>query len=447
MLDDEFELILDPNNNPYADDSSNYGVVADTDAATASQVAEELAPEGSQRSTVGDETTLEIRQVLSAMVTAKNKVKAEKPLIHSIMSHIAINDCANVVLAMGANTIMAEHPMEVAEITANAKALTVTLANIVDNRVEAMKISGQTAHDAGIKMSFDVVGVTCSSYRMQLAKEFIEMNRPDIIKGNISEIKALAGASYAISGVDASEDDLIDVDDRASLDRADEIARNYAYTVGATVLITGSIDIISDGQRTYHVYNGTPNMGRVTGTGCMLNCLCGVYLSCAEPVIAALTACAALGIAGQVAEDKMKIVEKNRNISLWDLSQARPEEQKEEIAAEETLPLNGATAGMDDFGGFDVTAEFGMGLNTQPDDAANFGVINKEAAMEVENKVDDTDAGGEDIGYEKDSKLEYKINSKEVASVGLGSFHMSMIDALSLMTDVELQESALIEKA
>ena len=102
---------------------------------------------------------------------------------------------------------------------------------------------------------------------------------------------------------------------------------------------------------------------------------------------------------------------------------------------------------MDDFGGFDVTAEFGMGLNTQPDDAANFGVINKEAAMEVENKVDDTDAGGEDIGYEKDSKLEYKINSKEVASVGLGSFHMSMIDALSLMTDVELQESALIEKA
>jgi hypothetical protein len=93
-------------------------------------------------------------------------------------------------------------------------------------------------------------------------------------------------------------------------------------------------------------------------------------LSCAEPVIAALTACAALGIAGQVAEDKMKIVEKNRNISLWDLSQARPEEQKEEIAAEETLPLNGATAGMDDFGGFDVTAEFGMGLNTQPDDAA-----------------------------------------------------------------------------
>ena len=59
MLDDEFELILDPNNNPYADDSSNYGVVADTDAATASQVAEELAPEGSQRSTVGDETTLD----------------------------------------------------------------------------------------------------------------------------------------------------------------------------------------------------------------------------------------------------------------------------------------------------------------------------------------------------------------------------------------------------
>ena len=56
------------------------------------------------------------------------------PLIHCITNPISINDCANTVLLTGAKPIMAEHPDEVAGITAIAGALAVNLGNITDAR-------------------------------------------------------------------------------------------------------------------------------------------------------------------------------------------------------------------------------------------------------------------------------------------------------------------------
>ena len=61
---------------------------------------------------------------------------AKNPLIHCITNPISINQCANAVLSAGARPIMAEHPLEVAEITATASALMLNIANITDVRME-----------------------------------------------------------------------------------------------------------------------------------------------------------------------------------------------------------------------------------------------------------------------------------------------------------------------
>ncbi|MFQ7213141.1 MAG: hydroxyethylthiazole kinase [Blautia massiliensis (ex Durand et al. 2017)] len=60
----------------------------------------------------------------------RKRIKEEKPLIHCITNPISIHDCANVVLAVGARPIMAEHPAEVTDITASAGALMLNLGNI-----------------------------------------------------------------------------------------------------------------------------------------------------------------------------------------------------------------------------------------------------------------------------------------------------------------------------
>ena len=65
--------------------------------------------------------------------------KEAAPLIHCITNPISIHDCANIILAAGARPIMAEHPAEVAEITAVASALMLNLGNITDARIESIQ--------------------------------------------------------------------------------------------------------------------------------------------------------------------------------------------------------------------------------------------------------------------------------------------------------------------
>ena len=70
----------------------------------------------------------------------RNSVYEKKPLIHCITNPISINQCANAVLSSGARPIMAEHPLEVAEITQTASALMLNIANITDVRMNKQRL-------------------------------------------------------------------------------------------------------------------------------------------------------------------------------------------------------------------------------------------------------------------------------------------------------------------
>ena len=47
----------------------------------------------------------------NALLKARNDLRETAPLIHCITNPIAINDCANGILAVGGKPIMAEHPL------------------------------------------------------------------------------------------------------------------------------------------------------------------------------------------------------------------------------------------------------------------------------------------------------------------------------------------------
>ncbi len=218
------------------------------------------------------------------------------PLIHNITSPVAINDCANLVLAVGAQPIMAEHPDETAEITRSAKALTVSLANVTDARMASALISGKAALESGIPAVIDAVGVTCSPLRRRLAEKFISECRPAVIKGNYSEIRALAGAAFDPSqGVDSLDDQAFSAEAMAKL------VKRFALETSSVVFATGALDLVSDGTMTLGIANGVPEMARVTGTGCMLTCLTGCFLTAADPLSAAAMSAACFGICGELA--------------------------------------------------------------------------------------------------------------------------------------------------
>lgn len=201
------------------------------------------------------------------------------PLVHCITSPIAINDCANTVLALGAKPIMAEHPEEVEEITAIASGLGVSLANITDARAASILIAGRKAKVEGIPSAIDMVGVTCSALRRHLAQRYVQECAPAVIKGNASEIRAVAGAEFGVCGVDTAREDRLSPARPGAVKAMAEIARDLSARTGAVVLVSGEMDIVSSGKESWGLKNGVPELGKVTGTGCIMNCICAAALA------------------------------------------------------------------------------------------------------------------------------------------------------------------------
>lgn len=137
------------------------------------------------------------------MFDCMEQLRVQKPLIHCITNPISITQCANAVLAVGARPIMADHPGEVEEITAQSQALLLNLGNITDVRMASMQFSAAVAKQKRIPILVDGVGIACSKLRREYVQTLLEIATPTVIKGNYSEIQALWQDTYQSAGVDA----------------------------------------------------------------------------------------------------------------------------------------------------------------------------------------------------------------------------------------------------
>ena len=205
----------------------------------------------------------------------RKRIKEEKPLIHCITNPISIHDCANVVLAVGARPIMAEHPAEVTDITASAGALMLNLGNITDARIESMKRSMRTAMENKIPVLLDLVGVACSDLRLDLARELLSIGHPAVLKGNMSELLAVSGLPSHAIGIDAGAQDALTAE---NMETVSEVLRAFSRSNQAIVLATGKQDFVTDGERIVLVQNGSAALSGITGTGCMVGALTAAFL-------------------------------------------------------------------------------------------------------------------------------------------------------------------------
>lgn len=248
-------------------------------------------------------------ELLSQLEPILTYIQQEAPLIHCITNPISINDCANILLAIGARPIMAEHPEEVAEITAIAKGLALNLGNITDARMASMKISAGAAKNKGIPFVLDLVGLSCSRLRQKYAKELLQIAVPDIIKGNISELRTLLGLPTTPGmGVEAGQKEMVTRENALEYAR---IFQKQAREYHTLLLATGPIDLVVSSEEAYIIANGSNALASITGTGCMNNvlagaCLAGVHgISSQSPhnTLAAILSCLLLGIAGENIQD------------------------------------------------------------------------------------------------------------------------------------------------
>ena len=224
------------------------------------------------------------------------QVRAAAPLVHNITNFVVMQHTANALLALGASPVMAHAQEEVEEIASIASALVLNIGTLAPAWVASMHLALETAQRRGIPVVIDPVGVGASQYRTRTALELLQTAKGCLLRGNASEVMALAGAGGATRGVDST----------ALSHSALGAARQLATQYDCTVCISGAVDIIvQPGGGVFQVEGGHPLMCRVTGMGCTASALAGAFAAtAADGSLAAMSAMAVMAAAGSIAAKK-----------------------------------------------------------------------------------------------------------------------------------------------
>lgn len=227
-------------------------------------------------------------------------IRRKKPLIHHITNYVTVNDCANITLAIGASPIMADDIGEAAAITSISSALVLNVGTLNERTIESMLAAGKRANEIKIPVVFDPVGAGSSELRNKAIKRILHEVRISVLRGNMSEIRFIAGLNSSAKGVDASDADM-----QGGVEIGHSVAETVAKNYGCIAAITGATDFLSDGRRTILLHNGTELLSNVTGTGCMCTSLIGSFCGATEDYLAAAAGgVLCMSIAGEIAAER-----------------------------------------------------------------------------------------------------------------------------------------------
>ncbi|MCI8335981.1 MAG: hydroxyethylthiazole kinase [Peptococcaceae bacterium] len=241
-----------------------------------------------------EQNKVTILQQLGRLLDA---LHTKKPLIHHLTNYVTVNDCANATLAIGASPIMADDIAEAGDIAAIASALVINIGTLNSRSISSMLEAGKRANAAGVPVVFDPVGAGASALRNTTTQRILSEIKPAVIRGNISEMKFIAGISAKAKGVDAGEADI-----SFSLEDTIAMAKKLSGELQCIVAITGKTDIITDGSKTVLLHNGHPMLSSVTGTGCLTSSLVGSYCGATtDYFLAAIAGILTTSIAGEIA--------------------------------------------------------------------------------------------------------------------------------------------------
>ncbi|RMZ82181.1 hypothetical protein DV738_g1718, partial [Chaetothyriales sp. CBS 135597] len=206
-------------------------------------------------------------------------------LCHNMTNTVVQNFAANVCLATGSSPIMSLNSAEAADLAALGGALVVNMGTATPDILNAYLAGLKAYNTVGSPVVFDPVGGGATTSRKNAIKTLLAGGYFTLIKGNEGEISAVAGTSSVQQhGVDSGPS-------TASGSEKAALVKKVAQRERCIVLMTGETDYLSDGSRTLAVSNGSPWLGKITGSGCALGAVSASYLAVSkeDPLIAVLS--------------------------------------------------------------------------------------------------------------------------------------------------------------
>jgi hydroxyethylthiazole kinase len=231
--------------------------------------------------------------LLSFTLSTLDEVRLQAPLVQCLTNSVVVNFTANALLALGAAPAMVDIAEEAGPFARVAGGVLVNLGTPGAEQREAMLEAVTAASEAGTPWVLDPVAIGSLPVRTSLALTLRDQ-RPTIVRGNASEIIALAGRGDGGRGVDAADE----------VEAALPAARSLAEETGAVVAVSGPVDLVTDGRELVRIANGHPLLTQVTGGGCALGAVMAAFAAVDEDRFAATVAAATVyTVAAEIAAE------------------------------------------------------------------------------------------------------------------------------------------------
>ena len=225
------------------------------------------------------------------LADALGALREAPPLVQCLTNTVAAGWTANVLLALGAAPAMVDNPREAREFAAIAGGVLINLGTPYDETARAMHLAVAGASRSGTPWVLDPVAAGALGWRTSVAHHLLREARPTIIRGNASEILAMAGGDGG-RGVDSVH----------SPEAAVAVAKALANKQRSVIAVSGPTDHITDGSQVVRLSNGHLWLTRVTGVGCALGALMAAFAAVVpDAMIAAAAATATLTVAADAA--------------------------------------------------------------------------------------------------------------------------------------------------
>jgi hydroxyethylthiazole kinase len=245
-------------------------------------------------------TSLDAATLVREAARLLDALREKRPLVQAVTNYVSMDVAANVLLALGASPAMVHAPEEAEDFGAISSALVVNIGTLSKPWVEGMEAAAAVAQKLGHPWTLDPVGVGATRFRDQTVESLLRF-KPTIIRGNASEIISVA----RIAGVSAEAAAPKGVDSAHGTDVARGSAIELARVQSCVVAATGAVDLVTDGERTIELANGSPVMAQVTALGCSLSGVVAAFSALDDDrFVTTAAAIAIYGIAGDMAQEK-----------------------------------------------------------------------------------------------------------------------------------------------
>jgi hydroxyethylthiazole kinase len=205
--------------------------------------------------------------MLINLFTTIQAIKDIRPLVLNLTNQVTIDFIANGLLALGASPVMSCALEELEEMINLAASVVINIGTLNENQVKVFKSAVSIASKFDKKIIIDPVGAGATCYRTNIILDLLESNKIDVIKGNASEIMAIAGREVITKGVDSNN----------TTEEAIDAAKFLAAKYQTCIVISGIKDFIINKDSIECCEFGDSIMSKVTGMGCLLSSIIAAF--------------------------------------------------------------------------------------------------------------------------------------------------------------------------